>query len=75
MSDRKHIPTLRAVTMPERATGHNIARLSAIRRSQQERQRFNTSSGYDFGGGMTARLDLGFGRASHGVYFNFSEAF
>jgi iron complex outermembrane receptor protein len=29
----------------------------------QQRYRFNTSTGWDFGGGMTARLDLGFVRS------------
>jgi iron complex outermembrane receptor protein len=31
--------------------------------SQQQRYRFNTSSGWDFGSGMTARFDLGFVRS------------
>ena len=44
--------------------GATVMGLSGYRdHSQQHRQRFNTSSGYDFGGGMTARLDLGFVRS------------
>jgi iron complex outermembrane receptor protein len=44
--------------------GATVMGLSGYRQhSEQERQRFNTSSGWDFGGGMTARLDLGFVRS------------
>ena len=44
--------------------GATVMGLSGYRdHSQQHRQRFNTSSGYDFGGGMTARFDLGFVRS------------
>jgi iron complex outermembrane receptor protein len=44
--------------------GASITGLDGYRsHSQQQRYRFNTSSGWDFGGGMTARFDLGFVRS------------
>src|SRR5499426_3120746 len=44
--------------------GATITGLTGYRaHSQQQRDRFNTSSGWDFGDGMTARFDLGFVRS------------
>jgi len=48
--------------------GASITGLSGYRQhSQQHRYRFNTSSGWDFGGGMTARFDLGFVRSEENL--------
>jgi iron complex outermembrane receptor protein len=48
--------------------GATITGLSGYRQhSQQHRYRFNTSSGWDFGSGMTARFDLGFVRSEENL--------
>ena len=44
--------------------GATVMGLTGYRQhASQQRQRFNSSSGWDFGGGMTARFDLGFVRS------------
>jgi iron complex outermembrane receptor protein len=48
--------------------GASVTGLSGYRaHSAQHRYRFNTSSGWDFGGGMTARFDLGFVRSEENL--------
>ena len=61
---KQHLATGRVRGPFDLYGGVTVMGLAGYRQhSQQQRQRFNTSSGCDFGGGMTARLDLGFVRS------------